>query len=338
MATIIYKPPTKGIGEGLGELLGAYTASKISDSRKKDRSEAIAAYLENIRSPTAQGQVSSESRQKVEGQLNPDDLLKLLMIAKKGQGDLTKVDAFTKEGKKVPYAASKSDIASGKAEQQAGGRGLTLVDPGKTKPGKPTDTDKSISDLLTSKQLPSTAQNRTKARSFLKDRRKAEDVINRSFGKKIGQDWMIEAGTKKEMADLATSQIEGLIFDEGLSAEQAGTVAVKIAQEAFKSRVEEEGAPIPKKDEGPGIADQLKSLLGIGDEGDTGGDAGEGGQSQQQQQQGNLEPLGNINGIDVSYPSTMTSPREIADYISKQHQIPFEDVRAWMIENQPIEQ
>lgn len=326
MATIIYKPPTKGIGEGLGELLGAYTASKISDSRKTDRSEAIAAYLENIRSPTAQSRVSSESRRDIEGQLNPDDLLKLLMIAKQGeQKDLTKVDAFTKEGKKVPYAASKSDIASGKAEQQAGGRGLTLVDPGKTKPGKPTDTDKSISDLLTSKQLPSTAQNRTKARSFLKDRRKAEDVINRSFGKKIGQDWMIEAGTKKEMADLATSQIEGLIFNEGLSAEQAGTVAVKIAQETFKQRVDEEGAPIPKKDEGPGIADQIKSLLGIGDDADN-------------NEQQNLEPLGNINGIDVSYPSTMTSPREIADYISKQHQIPFEDVRAWMIENQPIEQ
>ena len=321
MATIIYKPPVKGMGEALGNLLGVYTASKIQDSRQTDRSNAIAQYLEEMRNPsTTQGPAGESRREEIEGNLNPDDLLKLLMIAKRGQKDLTKVDAFNKEGKTVPYATTKAKLSSGEGETEAQKRGLTLVDPGKTKPGKATDTDKAISDLLQSKSLPKTASNKVKARSFLKDRRKAEDVINRSFGKKIGQDWMIEAGTKKDMADLATSQIEGLIFEEGLSAEQAGTVAVKIAQEAFKSRVDEEQAPLPKKEEGPGFIDQIKSLFG-----------------DDSQQQETLEPLGNINGVDVSYPTTMSNPRDIADYIAKQYQIPFDDVRAWMLENQPIE-
>lgn len=335
MATVIYLPKGgKGdLGEALGSALAGVTTSKIAEGKQQARSTQLAELFEGLSTGGDAGQQQTKQAISSGAVSQPSDIIRLLALARQQQQgpDLVKVPAFDEKGQPAPFAATLADVRSGKAEKDANARGLTLSGQRKSV-AKPTDRQLSISDYLKSKNIQSTSESRSKARQFLFNRNKASDIINSQFGKKFGTDWVIEPGVKQQMAAFAEDQIESLIIDEGLTAQQAGTEAVRRARIEFEDQITEPEAKL--EPEGENIFEQIKRALGL-----TGGDdkaeqAQE--QSTEPKNEKELESLGTLNGIDIGIPKDeVMSPAQAAEFISKTYGVSLEDARSFVLGLEP---
>ena len=132
MATVIYLPPTKGIGQSAGEALGAYVSKDIKEKEEQEKAQKLATLFDGITTGGEEGQKVARDAISSGAITDPSDMISLIGQLRKNRSTNTiKIDAFSADGKKTPFALDKNDLTTGVGEEKANALGLTLRNPGK---------------------------------------------------------------------------------------------------------------------------------------------------------------------------------------------------------------
>jgi len=358
MATVLYLPPDYGgnppgaaFGQGIGTGLIKGAEKSISDKQKKQRAEQLAKVLGSY--DRSLGEDFTKATE-MAPEVDSGDIVRLVISARSQKSSLTKVTAYDKTNpkRKTTFAATPEDIASGAAEKNANARNLTLMGPTEETGQKATDMQDAIKDILKKKQKPDNATNRANAREFLKNRSKAVEVINATFGKKVGNDWTFDDPIKNKMAELAKSQLEGLMFEDGMSAEVAGARASQISRDVFSSfNLENQTTTQPKPTGETSVGDLLNGIKNFFSSREQAPAPQQGTETPQQTEQGQqgqtseqtpkTETLGDgkVNGVDISFPADREwTPKELLGYLIENYpDVPPDQLSKWLQDNWPTE-
>jgi len=370
MATVIYLPKTKSIGEAAGEAFGAYVGRQQRDKEKEEKAKQLSELFSGLTAGGDEGNKAAKDAIASGAITNTSDLISLVGQMRKNKNPTTiKIPAFNAAGNEVPFAVDKNDLATGDGEAKANLLGLTLINKGKqvdffedsisqkfvgvgsannrpegkitldewkskyasTGKGKPTDKDKAIRDYL--KGSKDTTGNA---------------LQNTSINRKRAREFLDKRGKAIEVINAAFGKKTGndWTIDDPLKNQMAIIAKMQVERLIMTDGLSAEQAGsqsvIDVKDLYKDKIDAAGEPITIEEE--SGGfikgvkdffTSDETKAADEVRESPNY--IGDFNKQPIEIPDEITSPAEAMEYIMKEYKMSKEDARQFLLDNQPTE-
>jgi len=370
MATVIYLPKTRGIGEALGGSAGAYVARNVKQDEELKRAEQLGNLFDSLTSTDASGKSQRSAAKKAiqEGAItDPSDLISLVgQLRKNKSTGMIKIPAFNTKGNEVPFALTKQDLATGSGEKKANILGLTLTNKGKQVDffedspaqkfigvGSATKRPEGKITLAEWKSKYGKTKTATDKDTAIGDYLKgSKDKFGKAFqntsiNRKRAREFLDKRSKAIEVINAAFGKKTGAdwTIDDPLKNQMA--IIAKMQVEGFimqeGNSAEQAGSNAVQLVKEV-FKDKVDADIPVQVEEEKGGgfdfikDLFKSDETKANDEiRKSPDYIGDFNDIAIAVPDTITSPREAMDYIVKIYKLSKEDARQFMLDNAPTE-